>query len=159
MIPKIALRGSAIGSVKELKASDKRAIIAPRIITAGRRILWSPVWNIFRARWGTKTPKNATGPQNEVTRPESMAVKKIRPVLIFFIDRPELWAYRSPRSRMFNGLESRSDSTSPIKEIEIKILRSSKDTLWKLPWDQRKKLLSSFALLKRLIILISPLEM
>ena len=92
MTPKIALRGREIGSVKELKASENRAIIEPRIITEGRSTLWSPVWKIFRARWGTKTPKNATGPQNDVTRPERIAVRKIRRNFIFLIETPELWA-------------------------------------------------------------------
>ena len=39
MTPKIALRGREIGSVKELKASENRAIIEPRIITEGRSTL------------------------------------------------------------------------------------------------------------------------
>ena len=39
MIPRIALRGREIGSVRELKASDNRARIEPRIITEGRSTL------------------------------------------------------------------------------------------------------------------------
>jgi len=90
--PKIAFKGSDIGSVKELIASEKREMIAPRIMTPGNSILWSPVWKIFRARCGTRTPKKAIGPQNEVTNPERIAVNRMSKNFIFFIESPELLA-------------------------------------------------------------------